>query len=330
MRRRARTFLTGAGLVVVLTGGLSACTGSSDSDSGGGDTKPGGTSAAEPDARPGRYRTLPEPCGEVSRETLEKMLPGAESAADDDGGLGSSTPPSPFEGEATVTYDTDRRAGCTWQSATSLGSRHLTVDFERVVSYDPTVGDDEQTDVLYAERAEKAGISLEDDPSASDDADADGDEGTDDGGKGADASPDPGGATPEGGKAGEAVDGGPKGDGGSDGGNGDGEAEDGNSPSGSPSPTDDPSGSPDPEEPEPSRTLDGIGDAAFIADELVSAKSGRATHRDVQLVFRRANVLVTVEYTQSVADERRTPDGVELQERAQELARQLAARFDDD
>lgn len=47
------------------------------------------------------------------------------------------------------------------------------------------------------------------------------------------------------------------------------------------------------------------------------------------LVFRTANVLVTVAYSQSVADEYRTPESAELQEQAQNLARHLAEQFDD-
>ncbi|AXK33091.1 hypothetical protein DVA86_10940 [Streptomyces armeniacus] len=325
MQRRARTFLTSAALVVTLTGGLSACTGSSDSGGDGGDTKPGGGSSSQTAAPPGKYRTLPEPCGEVSRDTLEQMLPGAESedGADTDD-PGSSTGPSPYEGEASVTYDTDRRVGCTWQSATSLGSRHLTVDFERVVSYDPAVSDDEQTDLLYVERAEKAGVDPSADPTepentedTEDAQDSESAEGTEDSGSSGEETPDDqpgGGATPEGGKATESP--------------GAGSDPSASDPSGSPS-SEAPSGSPSTEEALPSRTLDGIGDAAFIDDELVATKSGRATHRDIKLVFRTANVLVTVEYTQSVADERRTPDSAELQEQAQELGRQLAGKFDD-
>lgn len=300
MQPRARTFVTSAALVAALTGILSACTGSSDSGGDGGETQPGGTSASEAPAAPGKYRTLPEPCGEVSLDTLEEMLPGAEPDGGDDGS-GSSASPSPYEGEASVTYDTDRRVGCTWQSATSLGSRHLTVDFERVVSYDPAVSDDEQTDQLYAERAQKAGVDPSADPTETEDSEDSEDTETPGGGE------EPGGATPDGGKnTGESP---------------------GADPSGSPS--DAPSDSPSVDEALPSRTLDGIGDAAFLDDELVSSKSGRATHRDIKLVFRTANVLVTVEYTQSVADERRTPDSAELQEQAQELARQLAGTFDD-
>lgn len=298
MQPRARTFVTSAALVAALTGILTACTGSSGSGGDGSETQPGGGSASEAPAAPGKYRTLPEPCGEVSLDTLEKMLPGAESGSGDDGS-GSSASPSPYEGEASVTYDTDRRVGCTWQSATSLGSRHLAVDYERVVSYDPAVSDDEQSDQLYAERAQKAGVDPSADPAESEEPEG--------GGETPGGSEEPGGATPDGGK-------------------GTGQSP-GSDPSGSPS--DAPTESPSVDEALPSRTLDGIGDAAFLDDELVTSKSGRATHRDIKLVFRTANVLVTVEYTQSVADERRTPDSAELQERAQELARQLAGTFDD-
>ncbi|MCT2592076.1 hypothetical protein LHJ74_19580 [Streptomyces sp. N2-109] len=307
MRRRARTCVTSAVLAVALAGGLSACTGSSDSKDGT-DAKPGGGSAS-PAAPPGKYRTLPEPCGAVSRDTLKKMLPEAESEAESES-ADSSSDASPYEGEASVTYDTDRRVGCTWDSASSAGSRHLTIDLERVVSYDPAVSDDEQTELLYGKRADDAGISVTDPAESGEDSGTSGPDTLKPGGE-ADASSQPG-SDPD---SASGTSGG-SGDAGSD----DGDLDDTGDP-GSPSPSQ--------EEALPSRNLDGIGDAAFLDDEVVTTESGRATHRDVTLVFRTENVLVTVEYTQAVADDRSTPNGAELQEQAQNLARQLTGKIND-
>jgi hypothetical protein len=85
--------------------------------------------------------------------------------------------------------------------------------------------------------------------------------------------------------------------------------------------------SPSPKPSLPPRTLDGIGDDAFIDDRLKTAADGRGSHRDITLVFRTSNVLVTVEYSQSIADAQRTPVSAELQKYAKTLARQLAEQF---
>lgn len=302
MRRRARACVTSAVLAVALAGGLAGCTGSSDSGGDGSDSKPGGGSTSPAPAPPGKYRTLPEPCGAVSQDMLKKMLPEAATADSGSGGSDESTGPGPYEGEASVTYDTDRRAGCAWESMATLGNRHLSVDFERVVSYDPEVSDDRQTEFLYGDRADKAGVDADAPVEESENGDtgSGGDDGTDpDSGTGTDGE-----TAPD-----DAADGGT-----------DTPGDESGDPA-SPSAAED--------EALPSRNLDGIGEAAFIDDKLVNGGSGRATHRDVTLVFRTENVLVTVEYTLSVTDDRRTPDSAELQEHAQNLARQLAGKFND-
>ncbi|MBB1247122.1 hypothetical protein GL263_26765, partial [Streptomyces durbertensis] len=74
------------------------------------------------------------------------------------------------------------------------------------------------------------------------------------------------------------------------------------------------------------RPLPGIGDAAYLNDRLVTADAG--LHRDITVVFRAGNVLVTVEYNEWSNDKRRIPGSEELQEKAQKLAKQLAARLD--
>jgi hypothetical protein len=292
VQRRARTTLTSAALAVAVAAGAAACTGGSGPGDEGA-TEPGATSSSAAAPRPGKYRTLPEPCGAVSRDMLEALLPGAAEGSRDGGDADAvdamSATPSPYEGEPSVTYDTDRRSGCSWENATTLGSRRLSVDFERVVSYDPEVSDDEQAELLYEQRVGEARLSASRapaEPSAGED------------GRTADAKP-----TPNGG-SGEEADGDEK------------------------EPVPVPSASASEEPPSP-RTLDGIGDAAYLNDELVGTDRGRASQRNVTLVFRAANVLVTVEYSQSLTDEYRTPDRGELNGKAQDLARRLAEQFDD-
>lgn len=323
MQRRAKTYVTGVALVVMLSGGLTACTGSSD-DGGGEDTKPGNSASTQPPAEPGKYRTLPDPCGAVGVGTLKEMLPGAvadESAGgsgDSSGkGEGSGTEASPYEGEATVTYDTDRRAGCRWKSATTLATRHLTVDLERVVSYDPAMSDDEQAELLYDERAGQAEIPTDDDsgPPPEDDG-GDGNDGGADGGDGDDKS-----AAENGSGSDDAE----QGDENKKKDEENGSGEDGSEKSDSPSRA--PDSSPSPDEDLSPRMLDDIADNAYIDDQLDTGDSG--VHRDITLVFRSANVIATVKYDQWLTDKRRTPDSAELQEKARSVAAELAADFDD-
>ncbi|WP_344528460.1 hypothetical protein [Streptomyces albiaxialis] len=307
-----------AALALLLTGALAACTGSSDpADET--DTKPGDPSATASTAPPGKHRTLPEACGTVSVATLRDLLPGAaaEEEATDDGSGSDDPSPSPYEGEASVTYDTDRRVGCRWKSATTLGTRHLSIDFERVVSYDPAVSDDEQAGLLYERKATKADIPLTSPtPEESDDAaDETGDSEDSD-------SPDPS-ESPDGsgekGKGDKEKDGAEKS--GKDKEKGDAEG-DGASADETDA-TQDGTG----EQLSP-RTLDGIGDAAYINDKLDTEDSG--VHRDITLVFRTANVIATVEYDQWVTDKHRIPGSRELQRKAHELAEQLVGQFEEE
>ncbi|MFH0242955.1 hypothetical protein ACGRHY_11050 [Streptomyces sp. HK10] len=305
MQRKACA--TGAALVAVLAVGTVGCTGGSGTGGAAADSKPGTVGTAAVTAPPGTYRDLPEPCDAVDTGVLKAMLPGAGSASPKDGAEGGDETPAAYEGEQTVTYDDDRRVGCRWKSSTGMGSRHLLVDFERVVSYDPAVSDDERAVRLYEDMVLEAGIPGS--PPADEESPGSGEE-TDGDGAGAEEAGDTGEAPEE---SGEPAEGGAE------------DGEDG---------ARDGSGEPDGAVPQPApgaalapRPLEDVGEAAYIDDELVTADSG--VHRDITLVFRTGNVIVTVEYEQWVTDKRRLPDSAELQEKALKLAGRLAGEFQD-
>ncbi|MGY3680680.1 DUF3558 domain-containing protein [Streptomyces sp. TE33382] len=156
-------YVPGVALLAALAVGCSADAGADASDA---DSKPGGPTVTA--APPGKYRTLPAPCRAVPANTLKDLLPGtAELSADQREKV--------FEGTASVTYDTDRKVGCTWKAETPDASRNLAIDFERVVSYDRAVSDDDRARDVYARKETAAGLSLSATP-------------REDGGKGAGAS----------------------------------------------------------------------------------------------------------------------------------------------
>ncbi|MEE1736349.1 DUF3558 domain-containing protein [Streptomyces sp. BE147] len=140
-------YVPGVALLAALAVGCSADAGADASDA---DSKPGSPTVTA--APPGKYRTLPTPCRAVPVNTLKDLLPGtAELSADQQ--------EKAFEGTASVTYDTDRKVGCTWKSETPDASRNLAIDFERVVSYDPSVSDDDRARDVYARKETAAGLS---------------------------------------------------------------------------------------------------------------------------------------------------------------------------
>lgn len=302
MQRRARNVVTSTALAITLTGGLAACSGSSD-PGGDGESTPGGSTATAPEAPPGKYRTLPEPCGAVSKATLKSLLPGTQADTDEEDA-------SPYAGKADLTYDAERRVGCSWKSATTLGSRHLSIGLERVVSYDPSISDDEQAELLFDESAAKADI-----PSS---AESSPDEKESPGKSGSGKASEPGsGATGKeqsGNGAGDGTE--TKGDGTQQSG-----SEGAKQESASPSPSLSPGKNLSP------RPLTGFGQSAYIDDELITGDSG--VHRDITLVFRSANVIATIEYNQWLTDKQRMPDSRELQEQAERVATELAQRFDE-
>jgi hypothetical protein len=132
------------GIAALLAALLAGCTGGSGSNSKAADPKPGDVSVNTPAAQPGKYRTLPEACAAVSHDSLDSLLPGIKQITDQD------RRDTAYEGQATLTYDTDRRVGCGWKVESTDATDHLSVDFERVVSYDNAVSDDSRAEDIYA------------------------------------------------------------------------------------------------------------------------------------------------------------------------------------
>ncbi|QIY72641.1 DUF3558 domain-containing protein [Streptomyces sp. RLB1-33] len=146
------------GIAALLAALLAGCTGGSAKNGAAADPKPGDISANTPAAQPGKYRTLPEACAAVSHDSLDSLLPGIKQITDQD------QRDKAYEGQATLTYDTDRRVGCGWKVDSTDATDHLNVDFERVVSYDNAVSDDSRAQDIYATEETAANLP---EPSAS-------------------------------------------------------------------------------------------------------------------------------------------------------------------
>ncbi|MFD5199359.1 DUF3558 domain-containing protein [Streptomyces sp. NPDC058375] len=280
--------------VALLAAFAVGCSAGADSDANGADSKAGSPTVTP--APPGKYLTLPAPCRAVPRATLKDLLPGAAE-------LPGDQQEKVFRGSAAVTYDTDRKVGCSWKSDAPNATRSLAIDFERVVSYDPAVSDDDRADTVYAKKEKAAGLSSSVTPGP----DAEKSSGTPDGKdekgekqekeeEGAGKSEDPAGDDDATASAGPSSSGDTGGSGGSSG---------------------------SPEDALPSRVLDGLGDAAFLQD-LPTRAGSTAQRHTVSVVFRTSNVVVTVRYAEQPALITQAPDGRELQEKAQALARKLA------
>ncbi|MGY0492517.1 DUF3558 domain-containing protein [Streptomyces sp. WG-D5] len=149
MQRKSYACLPG--VAVLLTAVLAGCTSDSDGDDGATDSKPGEPSATASTAEPGKYRTLPEPCGQPDQSTLDAALPGIKRLPDEE------QREKAYEGVATVTYDTGRRVGCAWKDDSARSGMHrLTLDFERVVSYDTAVSDEDRAGAVFASKVDAA------------------------------------------------------------------------------------------------------------------------------------------------------------------------------
>ncbi|MGW1430862.1 DUF3558 domain-containing protein [Streptomyces sp. NPDC002431] len=299
-------YATGTALLAALVVGCSADSGA---DGSAADGKSGETTVAA--AAPGKYRTLPEACGSVTVSALKDLLPGTADLPEDQ-------QKKVYAGTAAVTYNTERRVGCSWKSDTSTAAHTLKIDFERVVSYDPAVSDDDRALEVYTKKETAAGLSPASSSASPDSAE---DDGTGDDTKDTDKPGSKGGA-----KGSDAED--------SDTGSGpsshalatsatasadpDSTATDGADTDGTDTDGTDTDLRP--------RLLDGLGDSAFLNDRLTHSGSA-AQHRTVSVVFRTSNVVVTIEYTEQPTVSTVVPDSAELQEKAQALARNLVEKF---
>ncbi len=275
-----------SGVAALLAALLAGCTGSSDDGGTADDSNPGDSGTATAAAEPGRYATLIEPCGAVGQETLDLLLPGIRQVTNAD------QREKAYEGTPTITYDTDRKAGCRWKAESTEATNRLFVDFARVVSYDTSVSDEGEAEQLFATRRGAADLpeptsSESDDAAGSPSAGPSGSPSSSPSSSSPSSSASPSAPTPS-------------------------------SSSSSASPTDGAT----PAELQP-RVLDDLGDEAFLDDELSSSGS-TAQQRTVTVAFRTSNVIVTIEYEEQPTTVGVVPDSEEMQDRAQKLAAQLA------
>nr|WP_202539386.1 DUF3558 domain-containing protein [Streptomyces sp. SID8379] len=284
-----------------MTALLAGCTGSSDDGGGSDDSKPGEVSASASAAQPGKYRTLPEPCGQPESGVLDDMLPGIAKIADQE------QREKAYEGTATTTFDTGRRVGCRWKDDASDGTVHrLTLDFERVVSYGTAASDDSEAQKVFASEVTKADLpeptttAQAPEPGSSADSGDSGDSGDS---ATSSTSPNASKSSPSSGKKGDSAST-----------SGSGTASDPASPTSSEASAD-----------LQPRLLDGLGDEAFLDDALTGPVASRS--RTVTVVFRTSNVVVTVEYETQPTGIAGVPDSKEMQDRAQELAQKLVGKF---
>ncbi|MGW3425242.1 DUF3558 domain-containing protein [Streptomyces phaeochromogenes] len=292
MQRKAYVPGVAALLAVLLAG----CTGGSGDDDGTTDPKPGESATSPTAAQPGKYRTLPEPCAAVSHGTLDSLLPGIKQVTDEE------QREKAYEGTATPTYDTDRKVGCRWKAESTAATDHLLVDFERVVSYDNAVSDDDRATDIYLKWETAADLP---EPVASSESSESSDSSeSPESSSSSGSSPDPSGS--------------PSGDS-SSGPNASATGAEGGDETGSATPSD---GS-TPSDLQP-RTLDDLGDEAFLDDALSSSRQ-----RTVTVVFRTSNVVVTIQYDEQPATTTDVPSSKDMQDRARKLASQLAGTFDD-
>ncbi|MET7911893.1 DUF3558 domain-containing protein [Streptomyces avermitilis] len=275
------------GAAVLLAALLAACTGGSGSDSPPDDPKPGDAGPSTTAAQPGKYRTLSDACSAVSQGTLDSLLPGLKQLTDQE------QRDRAYQGEATLTYDNDRRSGCRWKAESTDSTDHLLLDFERVVSYDNAVSDDTRAQKVFAAKQTDANLP---EPSTSG-AGSEGSESSTSTSPSGSASP-----TPSGDSSRSAGSGGA-------------------SSSGSAGATAGATATGTPADLQP-RTLDDLGDAAFLNDVLSTARQ-----RTVTVVFRTSNVVVSIEYDEQPAHPGTVPDSEEMQDRVRKLAQQLADSF---
>ncbi|KUN14841.1 hypothetical protein AQJ11_44030 [Streptomyces corchorusii] len=291
MQRKAYVTGTAALLAALLAG----CTSGSGDEGPTDNANPGDAGSATAAAQPGRYRTLPEPCGAVGHDALDALLPGIQQITD------PAQRDKAYQGEAALTYDTDRKVGCRWKVESAEATDRLSVDFERVVSYDNTVSDDDQAQRLFLEKETAADLPA---PATS-------------------SAPPPSSPTPTASSSASASSS-AKGSPGGAASPGSATSSSANSPasSGSSGPSDASSGAAL-SDLQP-RVLTDVGDEAYLDDQL-STSGSTAEQRTVTVVFRTSNVIVTLQYEEQPMAMGTVPDSKEMQDRA----RNLASRLDD-
>ncbi|MBL1081683.1 DUF3558 domain-containing protein [Streptomyces actinomycinicus] len=266
------------GTAALLAALLAGCTSGSGEHTPPDNANPGEAGTATVAAQPGKYRTLPEPCGAVDHDTLDALLPGIQQIP------GPDQQEKAYQGEATLTYDTDRKVGCRWKVESPDATDRLSVDFERVVSYDNAVSDDDQAERLFLEKQTAADLPA---PSGS--------------------SAPPASPTPTGSASGSPSTARP-----SSGAAGSSASADSAQTSAGATPAD-----------LQSRALTDLGDEAYLDDRL-GASGSTAEPRTVTVVFRTSNVVVTIQYEEQPMATGTVPDSKEMQDRARNLASQLA------
>ncbi|NED74100.1 DUF3558 domain-containing protein [Streptomyces sp. SID9944] len=289
-----KAYVSGAGAVLAALL-LAGCTGGSSDGGQADDANPDGSGAAAAAAQPGKYRTLPEACGAVTHTSLDALLPGIAQLTDVD------QREKAYEGEATLTYDTDRKVGCRWKVDAPAATDRLHVDFERVVSYDNAVSDDSQAESVFAAKRTAAGLP---EPAATSTA-------TTPTGSGSGAVPGAGGGAP-------SSSGAPTPSSSASSASSDSAADATDSTAG----TDSTGSTDDPVDLQP-RLLDDLGDEAFL-DDTLSSSGSTAKQRTVTVAFRTSNVIVTIEYEEQPASVGVLPDSKEMQDKARNLAARLA------
>ncbi|MFB7108894.1 DUF3558 domain-containing protein [Streptomyces sp. NPDC056190] len=297
MLRKAYVPGAAALLAALLLGG---CTGGSSSDGRADNANPGGSDPTTAAAQPGKYRTLPEACRAVGHNTLDSLLPGIKQIMDVD------QRDKAYEGQATLTYDTDRKVGCRWKVESPDATDHLSVDFERVVSYDNTVSDDSQAQSVFA--AKRAAAHLPE-PTATENSASTTE---------SKAASGAGSASPSGSTSGGVPSSPPSPSPSSSSQS----SQSSSSSPGSPSSSSSASGDVSSADLQP-RLLSDLGDEAFLDDALNSSGS-TARQRTVTVAFRTSNVVVTIVYEEQPATVGIVPDSKEMQDKARKLAARLA------
>ncbi|MGW8066731.1 DUF3558 domain-containing protein [Streptomyces ziwulingensis] len=292
MQRKAHV----PGVAALMAAVLAGCTGGSGEGATSDGSNPGQPGVATQAAEPGKYRTLPEPCGAVGGESLDALLPGIQEIPDEEQRTKA------YAGEATLAYDTDRKVGCRWKVESADATNHLFVDFERVVSYDTTVSDDSEAEQLFAQQVEAADLP---EPVVSESG-ADPESAPESDPAPGSATPSPSGTASPSGAASPGTSAGPASS----------TAPSSSAPSSSASADATPTGL------QP-RLLEDLGDEAFVDDELNSSGS-TAKRRTVTVAFRTSNVVVTIEYAEQPAMPGVVPDSEEMQDMARKLASRIA------